>query len=649
MLLAAFGVFHQLLPQGRDADHVKGSLGQMPQPTSLPLVIDIDEGKCTNCQKCISACPVKFCNDGSGKIVKMNENLCVACGSCIVACEHHARIGIDDSAAFFDFLRAGGKAVAMVAPAAAVSFPGLSLNLNGWLKSIGVEACFDVSFGAELTVKSYADFMGKETPKTVIAQPCPAIVNYIEVYRPDLIPHLVPRDSPMLHSAKMIREFFPQFAGHKIAAISPCYAKKREFAATGMVDFNVTMASLNKHLVSNQIALGDYPALDYEGPAAERASLFSTPGGLMQTFERWNPNATKITRKIEGTELVYRYLSTLKQSIEDGISPALVDCLNCEMGCNGGTGTLCNEMPFDAADSYVKARSLDLIAKYQKKGPFAEGRTHKGINKVLDKYWKEGLYNRDYMNRTANDILLQPSEEEITKIFESMSKYSKADLFNCMSCGYGNCRDMAIAIHNGLNRSGNCAKYMDLLIEKKNIELSGLVEQLKNLAETDALTELLNRRKFNEIITREWHRSLRSGVSLALIIIDVDFFKNYNDSYGHLKGDDCLKMVGHLLKEKFRRANEFVARYGGEEFAVVMAQSEMDEGIAACHRLIEAVTSLAIPHGHSKAADHVTVSAGIVAHVPHEGESLEDFINRADQALYKAKETGRNRFVVAEE
>jgi diguanylate cyclase (GGDEF)-like protein len=555
---------------------------------------------------------------------------------------------MDDSDAFFEDLRNGTQIVAIVAPAVVVSFPGLSLNLNGWLKSIGVEACFDVSFGAELTIKSYFDYMENENPKTVIAQPCPAIVNYIEIYQPKLIPHLAPLDSPMLHAAKMIREFYPRFGGHKIAAISPCYAKKREFEATGMVDYNVTMTSLNKHLLGKGILLNDHPASDFDGPLAERASLFSTPGGLMQTFERWNPKAAKITRKIEGTALIYRYLSTLKSSIDDGISPALVDCLNCEMGCNGGTGTICFEMPVDEAESLVNARSKGLQAKYQKSGPFGASRTHKGILKVLNKYWKKGLYSRDYLDRSANDRLLEPSEEEIAKIFESMSKFSNTDQFNCMSCGYGNCRDMAIAIHNGLNRPGNCAKYMDLLIEQKNAELNDLVIQLKNLAETDALTELLNRRKFNEIITREWNRSIRSGGALALIIIDVDFFKNYNDTYGHLKGDDCLKMVGALLKEKFRRANEFAARYGGEEFAVIMAQSELEEGIAACTRLIDAVTSLAIPHGQSKAADHVTVSAGIVVSTPHENESLEDFINRADQALYKAKETGRNRFVVAD-
>ena len=101
-----------------------------------------------------------------------------------------------------------------------------------YTKLYDVEAFFDVSFGAELTVKSYINYIKKNNPATVIAQPCPAIVNYIQIYRPELIEYLSPCDSPMLHTVKMIHKYYPQYAQHKVIAVSPCYAKKREFVIT---------------------------------------------------------------------------------------------------------------------------------------------------------------------------------------------------------------------------------------------------------------------------------------------------------------------------------------------------------------------------------------------------------------------------------
>ncbi|MCL1893736.1 MAG: methyl-accepting chemotaxis protein [Holophagaceae bacterium] len=428
---------------------------------SLPKVIGVNEEKCTNCHKCISVCPVKFCNDGSGDIVHLNQDMCIGCGNCIRACEHDSRVGIDDREMFLADLRNGTKMIAIVAPAVVVSFPNTFLNLNGWLKSIGVKAVFDVSLGAELTVQSYVHHIKEAKPQTIIAQPCPAIVTFIEVYHPELLPYLAPADSPMLHIAKMIMEFYPEYSGYKLAVVSPCLAKKREFVATGIGDYNVTMAGLSKYFDANGITLGSFPPIDYDNPPAERASLFSTPGGLMRTLERWNPEATKITRKIEGTDIIYHYLSTLKSSIDEGLTPVLIDCLNCEMGCNAGPGTLCHKMPLDKIESYVEARSRQLYARHRKTGPFSKIRTRKAIHALLAKYWKNDLYTRTYTDRRANKNVLIPNEIQIMEIFKSMNKFLKGDEFNCMSCGYGNCRDMAIAIYNNLNRNENCAKYLE--------------------------------------------------------------------------------------------------------------------------------------------------------------------------------------------
>ena len=123
----------------------------------LAKVVHVDEEKCVNCHRCISVCPVKFCNDGSGDHVAVDHELCIGCGECIKGCQHNARKIVDDFDLFMESIKRKNKIVAVVAPAIAVEYPDAYKRFNGWLKSLGVEAFFDVSFGAELTIKSYLE------------------------------------------------------------------------------------------------------------------------------------------------------------------------------------------------------------------------------------------------------------------------------------------------------------------------------------------------------------------------------------------------------------------------------------------------------------------------------------------------------------
>ena len=255
-----------------------------------------------------------------------------AAARCIDACTHGAREGIDDFDAFMAAVSAREQIIAIVAPAVASNFPGEYLHLNGWLKSLGVKAIFDVSFGAELTVKSYLEAIKTKAPKCVIAQPCAALVSYIEIYQPDLLQHLAPADSPMVHTMKMVRKFYPRHGSGKFVVLSPCFAKKREFDEVGIGDFNVAYTSIDAYLTSRAIKLSNYPKVDYDNPPAERAVLFSTPGGLLRTAVREAPGLDKSARKIEGVPFVYHYLSHLRMSVAKHQSPLLVDCLSCEMG-----------------------------------------------------------------------------------------------------------------------------------------------------------------------------------------------------------------------------------------------------------------------------------------------------------------------------
>ena len=339
--------------------------------SELTPVISVDDTKCVNCHMCISACPVKYCIDGSGDTVSINHDMCIGCGNCIEACTHDARQITDDFDVFIEALTRNEKTVAIAAPAVASNFPDTYLRLNSYMESLGVSDVFDVSFGAELTVRSYLNYIKEANPEMVIAQPCPAIVSYTEIYQPELLPYMAPAHSPMLHTVQLIRTFFPEYADYKIAVFSPCLAKRREFDETGLGDYNVTYKSIQKHLEDNRISLRNYEEKPFATPLAERAVLFSTPGGLKQTVMRENGTLDSAIRKIEGPEIIYEYLEKLPEMVQKGMNPLVVDCLNCELGCNGGPGTLNQGKSPDEVEYYIEQRKLKMQLKkhgnYQKK------------------------------------------------------------------------------------------------------------------------------------------------------------------------------------------------------------------------------------------------------------------------------------------
>lgn len=430
----------------------------------LRPVVYVDPEKCCNCHRCISVCPVKMCNNGSGDHVSVNHDLCIGCGTCIDACVHGARTGIDDMHTFFRDLKSETPMIAIVAPAVAVNFKGKDLELNGWLKSIGVKAVFDVSFGAELTTKSYVEQIKKENPDIMISQPCPALVSFVEIYQPQLIQHLAKADSPMAHTIECIRNFYPEYKDCKIAVISPCFAKRREFDENGRGDYNVTMKNLSIYFDEKGIDLSKFPKVQYDNPPAERAVLYSTPGGLMRTAERFVPGISAQTRKIEGQPAVFEYLSGLDRTLSAGGKPfyRLVDCLNCDKGCNRGGGTMNNNMPLDELEELVESRARARREHWKTSGYKPSKFALRKLEKTVNAYWKPGIYERKYFDRSAvmRKFIKTPTEEELQQIYASMEKHSKKDMYDCGACGYTGCEQMAIAIFNGLNRRENCHHYV---------------------------------------------------------------------------------------------------------------------------------------------------------------------------------------------
>ncbi|MBL4607681.1 MAG: diguanylate cyclase, partial [Pseudomonadales bacterium] len=183
-----------------------------------------------------------------------------------------------------------------------------------------------------------------------------------------------------------------------------------------------------------------------------------------------------------------------------------------------------------------------------------------------------------------------------------------------------------------------------LLVEKANLNKNNI--QLEGLAKTDALTGIGNRRCFDEGLEEEWNRAMRKGGAIGLLLLDIDYFKQYNDTYGHQAGDECLIQIAEMLAGKIRRASDTLARHGGEEFALVLPELGPNELEKYAQRVCKTMEAQQIPHKNSKVSSVVTCSVGAASWTLRPQDKLEDFILAADQALYKAKGSGRNKAIM---
>jgi len=178
---------------------------------------------------------------------------------------------------------------------------------------------------------------------------------------------------------------------------------------------------------------------------------------------------------------------------------------------------------------------------------------------------------------------------------------------------------------------------------KTQLSLKKKSDLLENLAVIDQLTGIPNRRRFDDVLENEWRRAKRASTFLSLIMIDIDYFKQFNDTYGHTDGDECLRMVAKTLGNTSQRAADFVARYGGEEFVVILPDTAIDPAVHVADKIRINIECLNIPHASSQVADHVTVSLGVAAVIPQANTSPAHLIETADKCLYEAKEGGRNQ------
>ena len=434
-------------------------------------LITNNEATCAGCNKCVRVCPMEGASvtymDGDRLKVRIDNERCIACGACIQACRHNVRDYEDDTERFLHDLAAGTPISLFAAPAMRAG------ELDGgrilaWLRKLGVRKIYDVSLGADICIWAHIRYIQRMKPKSVITQPCPAIVNYILLYNHNLIKYLSPVQSPMLCTAVYMKKYC--HVNEKIAAISPCIAKAHEFEETGYVSYNVTIKKLHDYIIRHNISLPEERS-DFDHEESAFGRLFSMPGGLKENIEFYLGKEMRIDQA-EGQEIVYDELKLFSEQREN-VLPTVFDVLNCLYGCNIGTGTSHSNSRFEVG-AIMDSNRKNVMELYDKA-------KHDALYEHFDSVLRLEDFLRHYSPK--NVVRDHATRAQIDQAFISLGKLTDEEKsFDCGACGSKSCGDMARRVALGFDMSVNCIQNEKNTIQSEHREIVDLSQvNLENI------------------------------------------------------------------------------------------------------------------------------------------------------------------------